>query len=57
MKFVKISFQMNDLYWTEICCFMSTGKKIVRYYSLSTIAIETVLLYNLREEVAWVLVK
>ena len=57
MKFGKISFQMDDLHWTEICCFMSTGKKIVRYYSLSTIAIETVLLYNLREEVAWVLVK
>ena len=57
MKSGKISFQLNDLHRAEICCFTSTGKKIIRYYSLSTIATETVLLYNLREEIAWVLVK
>ena len=57
MKSGKISFQLNDLHWAEICCFTSTGKKFIRHYSLCTIAIETVLLHNLREEVAWVLVK
>ena len=53
----KTSYQLNDLHRAEICCFTSTGKKIIRYYSLSAIATEAVLLYNLREEIARVLVK
>ena len=57
MKSGKISFQLNDLHRAEICCFTSTGKKIIRYYSLCTIATEAVLLHNLREEIARVLVK
>jgi hypothetical protein len=48
---------MNDVHRTEICCFTSTGKKIIRYYSLCAVTIEAVLLHNLREEVAWVLVE
>jgi hypothetical protein len=57
MKSGKISYQLNDLHRAEICCFISTGKKFIRYYSLSTIATETVLLYNLREKITRVLVK
>jgi hypothetical protein len=57
MKSGKISYKLNDLHRAEICCFTSTGEKFIRNYSLSTIAAETVLLYNLREEIAGVLVK
>jgi hypothetical protein len=57
MKSGKISYQLNDLHRAEICCFINTGKKFIRYYSLSTIATETVLLYNLREKITRVLVK
>ena len=57
MKSGKMSFQLNYLNRAEICGFTSTGKKFIRYYSLSTIATETVLLNNLREEIARVLVK
>jgi hypothetical protein len=47
MKSGKISYQLNDLHRAEICCFISTGKKIIRHYSLSTITTEAVLLHNL----------
>jgi hypothetical protein len=47
MKSGKISYQLNDLHRTEICCFTSTGKEIIRDYSLCTIATEAVLLHNL----------
>jgi hypothetical protein len=57
MKSGKMSFQLNDLNRAEICCFTSTGKKIIRHYSLRTITTEAVMLYNLREEIARILVK
>jgi hypothetical protein len=57
MRFGKVSYQLNDLHRTEVCCFTSTGNEIIRHYSLCTIATEAVLLYNLREEIARVLVK
>jgi hypothetical protein len=47
MKSGKISYQLNDLHRTEICCFTSTRKEIIRHYSLCTIATEAVLLHNL----------
>jgi hypothetical protein len=53
----KISYQLDDMHRTEIYCFTSTGKKFIRHYSLCTVTTETVLLHNLREEVARVLVK
>jgi len=57
MKSGKMSFQLNDPDRAEICCFTSTGKKFIRHYSLCTVTTEAVLLHNLREEIAWVLVK